>query len=85
MKRDCKKYIEWKKNNSNRKTGSVQRKPVSCYNCGKEGHISRECKSERKNSGKRENGNSRNKQMTEMVQAAVQEILKKLAPDTVFP
>ena len=37
------------------------------------------------NAGRRENGNSGNKQMTEMVQAAVQEILKKLVPDTVFP
>ena len=85
MKRDCKKYIEWKKNNSSRKTGNTQRKPISCYNCGKEGHISRECKSERRNSGRSENGNSVNKHMTEMVQAAVQEVLKKLAPDTVFP
>ena len=79
LKRDCKKYIEWKKNNSSRKAGNTQQKPISCYNCGKE------CKSERKNSGRRENGNSGNKQMTEMVQAAVQEVLKKLAPDTVFP
>ena len=47
--------------------------------------ISRECKSERKNSGRRENGNSGNKQMTEMVQIAVKEVLRKLAPDTVFP
>ena len=85
LKRDCKKYIEWKKNNSSRKTGNTQQKPILCYNCGKEGHISRECKSKRKNSRRRENKNSGNKQMTQMVQAAVQEILKELAPDTVFP
>ena len=85
LKRDCKKYIEWKKNNSSRKAGNTQRKPISCYNSGKEGLISRECKSERKNSVNRDNGNSGNRQLADMVQAAVQEVLKKLAPDTVFP
>ena len=42
LKRDCKKYIDWERNSTDRKTGSNSQKPISCYNCGKEGHISRE-------------------------------------------
>lgn len=32
VKKDCRKYEEWKKKNPNRKTGSNYRKPISCYN-----------------------------------------------------
>ena len=35
LKRDCKKYIGWKKNSTSRKTGSNPRLPISCYNCRK--------------------------------------------------
>ena len=84
VKKDCLKYEDWEKKNSNRKTGSSFWKPISCYNCGKEGHNSRECKSERKNSRRRDTRTSRGGQMAEMVQTAVQEVLKKLAPDTVL-
>ena len=87
MKNDCRKYEEWKKKNPNRKTISSYQKPISCYNCGKEGHISREYKSERKNSGRRDTRNYGGGQMAEMAKslAVMQEVLKKLAPDTVFP
>ena len=56
---------------------------ILCYNCGKQGHISRECRGEQRNQGRR--GNSR--QMVEMAKSmeAMQEVLKKLVPEAVFP
>ena len=81
-------YEDWKKKkNPNRKTGSNFRKPISCYNCGKEGCISRECKSERKNCGRRDTRSYGGGQMVEMAKslAAIQKVLKILAPDTIFP
>ena len=56
---------------------------IFCYNCGKQGHISRECRGEQRNQGRR--GNSG--QMVEMAKSmeAMQEVLKKLVPEAVFP
>ena len=56
------------------------------FNCGKEGHISRECRGERKNQGRRGNGGYGGKQMADMAKsmAAMQEVLKKLVPEAVF-
>ena len=43
--------------------------------------------SERKNTGRRDNSSSRGGQMAEMAKslADIQEVLKKLSPDRVFP
>ena len=91
-KRDCRKFEEWKKKNPHRKTGGNSRSATSrpaifCYNCWKEGHISRECRGERRNQGRRENGGYGGGQMAEMAKfmAVMQEVLKKLVPEAVFP
>lgn len=87
MKKECRKYKDWKENNSVKKSGSNSWQTISCYNCGKKGHISRECRSERENNGRRDDGCSGSVKITEMAKslAALQEVLKKLSPDTVFP
>ena len=95
QKRECRKFEEWKKKNPHRKPGgntgnprsSNSRPPISCYNCGKEGHISRECRGERRNQGRRGNGGYGGGQMADMAKsmAAMQEVLKKLVPEAVFP
>ena len=89
---DCRKFDEWKKKNPNWKYGSTTRNansrpPVSCYNCGKEGHISGECRGERRNQERRENGRDSSGHMAEVIRSLnpMQEVLKKLAPDSVFP
>ena len=73
-------YISWLKNE--KAEGRVDRH-THYYNCGKEGHISRECRGERRNQERRGNGG----QMADMAKsmAAMQEILKKLVPEAVFP
>ena len=55
QKRDCRKYEEWKKKNPNWKTGSYNRKTISYYNCGKDGHISQECRGKMQNNMRKEN------------------------------
>ena len=95
QKRECRKFEEWKKKNPNRKPGgnpgnprsNSSRPPISCYNCGKEGHISRECRGERRQQGRRGSSGSGGGQMAEVARslAAVQEVLKKLVPEAVFP
>ena len=92
QKRDCRKFKEWKKKNPHRKPGGNSRSAtshpaISCYNCRKEGHISRECRGERRNQGRKGNGGSGGGQMAEMAKsmAAMQEVLKKLVPEVVFP
>ena len=40
QKTDCQSYKDWKKKNLNRKTENMNRKPVFCHNCEKEGHMS---------------------------------------------
>ena len=46
----------------------MNRKPVSCYNSGREEHISRDCRSKRQDSGWRdEQQNQGGGQMAEMV------------------
>ena len=92
IKRDSRKFDEWKRKNPDWKTGSNppnanSRNPISCYNCGKEDHISRKCRGERRNQGRRGNGGAGGGQMAEVVKslAAMQEFLRKLAPDGVFP
>ena len=84
MKKDCRKYDDWKKENPIWKTGSRSRRMISCYNFGKEGHISR---GERRSNGPRDNSGSGGGQMAEMAKSltAIQEVLKKLSPDIVFP
>ena len=86
MKKDCRKYEDWKKKNPNRRTGSSYGKPISCYICEKDRHISRECKSERRNAGHRDAGDAGGRQMAEISKslAAIQEVIRKLALDTVF-
>ena len=89
QKRDCRKVNECKRKNPNRKyrgdTHKASSRPsILCYNCGKEGHISQECRGEQRNQGRRENGG---RQMANMAKslAAVQEVLKKIVPEAVFP
>ena len=79
QKRDCRKYKEWKKNNPDKKTGSSNRKPISCYNCEKGGHITQECRGERRNNGRRGNGTIGGRQMGDL-----REMIKKLVLDAVF-
>jgi len=50
----------------------------------KEGHISWECRGEWRNQGRRGNGGSGGRQMAKSL-AVMQEVLKKLASDAVFP
>ena len=61
QKRDCRKFEEWKKKNPHKKPRENPRSADShpsilCYNCGKEGHISWECRGEHRNQGRRGNG-----------------------------
>ena len=94
QKKDCRSFSDWKKKNPDRKPGTGNRKPISCYNCGKPGHISRECRGERQNQGgERRNyggwngGNGGGGQMADMRKSmeAMQEIIKQIVPDAVFP
>ena len=94
-KRECRKFEEWKKKNPHRKPGgnpgnprsNSSRPSILCYNCGKEGQISRECRGEQRNQGRRGNGGYGGGQMADMAKslAAMQEVLKKLVPEAVFP
>ena len=91
QKRECQKFDEWKRKNPHKKPrgnpgnprSNNSRPAISCYNCGKEGHISRECRGERRNQERRGNGG----QMADMAKSmvAMQEVLKKLVPEAVFP
>ena len=85
-KRDCLAYENWKK--KNRKTGNMNRKPISCYNFGKEGHISCDCKSERQNSRQRDEQQNGGEKLAEMAKqtADMVEMIKKIttAPDAGF-
>ena len=68
---NCQCYKDWKKKNPNRKTGNTNRKLVSCYKTGKEGQISHDCRSERQDSGWRdEQQNQGGKQMAVMAEVA---------------
>ena len=42
LKGNCKRFEEWKKKNPIRKNNTI-----SCFNCGKPGHYSRNCRGER--------------------------------------
>ena len=95
QKRECRKFDEWKRRNPHKKPGgnpgnprsNPSRPSILCYNCGKEGHISRECRGERRQQGRRGNGGQGGGQMADMARsmAAMQEVLKKLVPEAVFP
>ena len=58
QKRECRKFDEWKKKNPHKEPGGNPGNPssnnsrpsISCYNCGKEGHISWECRGDIKDS-----------------------------------
>ena len=61
QKRDCRKFEEWKKKNPHKKPGgstlSATSHPfIPCYNFGKEGYISWECRGERRDQGRRGDG-----------------------------
>ena len=95
QKRECWKFDEWKRKNPHKKPGGNPGNPrsnpshpsISCYNFGKEGHISPECRGERRQQGRRGNSGQGGGQMAEVARslAAVQEVLKKLVPEAVFP
>ena len=68
---NCQCCKDWKEKNPNRKTGNTNRKLVSCYKSGKEGQISHDWRSERQDSGWRDElQNQGGRQMAEMAEVA---------------
>ena len=62
----------------------MNKKPISCYNCGKKGHIPPDCRSERQREEQQNGGGKlaeKAKQIADMV-----EMIKKIttAPDSGF-
>ncbi len=68
---NAREYEEWKKKNPNWNSRSTAQKPISC--CGKPGHISGECKGERRNNEGRGDGNQEGRRVADM-----QELTKNL-------
>ena len=60
---------------------------ISCYDCGKDGHISQECRGKMQNNRRKENGAVGGRQMTERGKsmAEMREMIKKLALYAGFP